>query len=89
MLINVCVCVCVCVYVHAQLHLILCDPIAYSLPDSSVHRIFSLSLSLSLYIYIYIYKRIMYVRLCVGVHTIQSTHLYCFPGVDLFIMQSF
>ena len=35
----VCVCVCVCVLV-AQLCLILCNPMGYSLPGSSVHGIF-------------------------------------------------
>ena len=37
---RVCVCVCVCVRAHAQSCLTLCDPMDYSLPDSSVHGIF-------------------------------------------------
>ena len=33
-------CVCVCVHAHAQSWSILCDPMNYRLPGSSVHRIF-------------------------------------------------
>ena len=43
---HMCVCVCVCVYIHAQSfsYVWLCDPMACSLPGSSVHGIFLISI---------------------------------------------